>query len=563
MTTIKDANDVLRAGGRLNPDDGELIDISAASRPRIVSCAAPSNSQNGHAPHDAQADGGADDQHVVAEVVDFVLPALEVLPVGVADDTELANAYRLLRDHGDDLRFAKALGWLNWDGRRWAIDQSGQAERCMFDVARALASRGYELLALATSASKAVRRAIKRAERDLVAEGTAALKAGRDLQSTRTMKNSLAAASVLCELAVAVDDLDCNPWLFTCANGTIDLRSGALREHRREDLITRASPVAYDPNAAAPMWERFQSEVHPDVANRAFNQRHYGYTLTGDAREHVVVVCYGNGANGKSTEIETVKCVLADHAVEAAAGTFVESKQGRSIDNKMAALRGARMVTTSESGEGHKLNEVLVKRATGGDQVTANFLYKEPFTYRPVFKVRIITNHRPELVGSDDGIWRRMLLLPYLVDFLGREDRTLAEKLRDESSGILAWMVRGCLEWQRIGLQPPDQVRECTSEWKGDSDTVATFIAECCKIASYAKAASSTLYAAYRSWAGRQGLEPLSANQFGRRLTAKGYPTERDGAGTTRLRAGIGLEAPPRAPDRSEPEQREGGSDGV
>ncbi len=473
------------------------------------------------------------------------LPAAEDLPADVAPESDLANATRLLRDHGANLRFVKQLGWLHWDGRRWCVDQNGEAERNMFNVACDLVSRGHHLLSIAANASKAMARAIRQANRDLIEEGDLALACGKRLQSTRMMQSSLRAASILSGFVVSVDDLDRDPMLFTCGNGTIDLRTGQLREFRREDLITRASPVAFDPDAAAPTWEKFQSEVHPDPAIREFNQRFYGQALTGDVSEQVIAVCYGDGCNGKSTEHEAVRYVFGDYAIEAATGTFTEDNQGRSVENKLADLRGARLVTTSESGEGHKLNETLLKRATGGDLVSANRLYRETFWFHPQLKARMVTNHRPKVKGTDEGIWRRMRLIPYNVDFTGREDRELPSKLRDEAPGILAWAVRGCRAWQCDGLAAPEALLAQTRDWRNEDDTVKRFIAdECTTTVPSAKARSADLYAAYRRWAAAEGIperDLKTSNAFGRQLTKLGFAETR--AERTRSRAGIGLPA--------------------
>lgn len=549
LPAIKDGNDALCAGIRLDPDDGELIDLGAA--PRMAP--ANTNSTNGRAsrhlnnvddvatpesPRTADADcEHADDDNVV----DFPeLPALEQLPPGVDPATDLGNAHRLLQQFGDDLRCVPGLGWLCWDARRWRVDTSGRANEYMYTVARELTARGHRLLALASNASKALQRVLKLANRDIVAEGEAALECGRRLQSARAVANALDAARVLREFVISIDDLDRDPYLFSCATGTLDLRTGQLRKHSREDLITRMSPVEYAADAVSPAWEKFQNEVHPDADIRAFNQRFYGYSLTGDVREHALAVCFGDGAAGKSTEHEAVRYVFGEYAIEAASGTFTEDKQGRSVENKMADLRGVRLVTTSETGDGQRLNETLIKRATGSDQVSANRLYQETFRFHPQFKARLITNHRPNVKGTDDGIWRRLRLIPYSVSFEGREDRDLPRKLREEAPGILAWMVRGCLAWQSGGLAAPENVLAHTREWRAESDTVSRFIADECLTNRAVSAASAELYARYRAWAGAQCEKSvLTANAFGRRLTKLGY--DDDSTGMRRTRKGIGL----------------------
>jgi putative DNA primase/helicase len=461
---------------------------------------------------------------------------VETLPPGVLPFTDLANAHRLQRDHGGDLRYVDAFGWLVWDGKRWGSDTTRAVERFVHKVACSIEETGCRLLVEASqldSQGRGDEGAKHRATAKLYREWA------QESQQGRRIRECVKVAQALDGISVALEALDTDPWLFTCANGTINLHTGTLREHRREDLITRASPVAFDDAAVAATWDRFQTEVHPDTAVREFNQRHYGYSLTGIVSEHVLIVCHGGGRNGKSTETEAVRFALGDYATEAASGTFIDTKQGRSSDNKLASLRGARLVTTSESGEGNKLNETLVKRATGGDELTANFLYKETFRFHPQFKLRLITNHRPELTGVDEGIWRRLRLVPYAVDFAGREDLQLPDKLRAEAPGVLAWLVRGCLEWQRIGLLPPTAVQACTKDWRAESNHAAQFVDDCCVKLVGAQIKPADIYAAYLAWSREQGIEPMTLVMFGRRLSDLGYAKDRTNSG--RFWLGLGL----------------------
>jgi len=468
-------------------------------------------------------------------------PLEEVLPDHVVVDSDLANAHRLRRDHGDDLRFNSALGWLAWDGRRWARPGDAEAARRMHWVARGLEAHAAELLAAAARSPEDTVAARLRAQ-----SATYAKWAGKS-QQARQISSGLAIARTLDGIDCGPADFDRDGWLFNCANGTLDLRTGALQPHRRQHMITRISPVTFDLAAQCPRWERFLVETLPDEDVRTFVQRFFGYSLTGSMAEQCIAVLYGHGANGKSTFLEVGKFVLGDYATEAAGETFLlDSKKGRATDNKLADLRGARLVSSSESGEERRLDETLVKRVSGGDELTANHLYRETFRFHAQFKLWLATNHRPEIRGVDDGVWRRLRLIPFNVTIPPeRREGDLPEQLRAEASGILSWAVQGCLDWQKFGLQAPAAVSACTAEWRATEDELGAFIDDCCAVAQFAKSTAGALYGAYREWAERQGGKPISAKAFGLRLKRLGYMGDKTHA-QGRMWCGIGLRQPER-----------------
>jgi putative DNA primase/helicase len=327
-------------------------------------------------------------------------------------------------------------------------------------------------------------------------------------------------ASTEPELALAPDDLDRDPWLFSCANGTLDLRSGELRESRPEDLITRGTDVAYDAEALCPRWLQFLAEVFDGDGELVdFKQRLIGYSLTGDTREQIVAVLQGAGNNGKDTLIKPLLRVLGDHGETSPMDTFTRVKE-RSVRNDLARLHRARLVVASESTEGRRLDEATVKLVSGGGRVAARFLYGEFFEFTPQFKVWLITNHRPRVEGDDDAIWRRLRLIPFNVSFLGREDKELDAKLEKELPGIFAWAVRGCLEWQAHGLGLPTAVEEATREYRADEDVLGKFINERCVLEGEVEPAP--LRTAYEAFCTEIGEKSLSANILGKRLARRG-----------------------------------------
>ncbi|MEO3428717.1 phage/plasmid primase, P4 family [Pelagibius sp. CAU 1746] len=324
-------------------------------------------------------------------------------------------------------------------------------------------------------------------------------------------------------LAVGADELDSDPWLLNCENGTLDLKTGALRPHSPADLITKIVPVSYDPKAECPKWNNFLDGVcGGDQELVSYLQRVIGYTLTGSTSEQCMFLLHGTGANGKTTFLNAIKDILDPYARQAQAESLmVRRSEGARSD--IARLAGARLVVTSESEANHKFAEGLVKQMTGGDPITARYLYQQEFEFVPQFKIFLATNRKPNIEGTDEGIWRRIHLIPFDVTFpLEKRDKGLPEKLRAEQQGILAWAVKGCLAWQNDGLQPPEKVRAATKEYRAESDQVAKFIDDCCELAPERFSPSKELYAAYEDWCVETVETPLPKSEFAKRLGGRG-----------------------------------------
>jgi len=434
-------------------------------------------------------------------------------PTDEARFTDLGNARRLVALHGRDLRFCHPWGrWLIWTGRRWAEDETGEIMRRARDVPRALHAEAAEC-----ADSKA---------REALAAWALACESEARLRAMVSLARSEPGIPVL------PGELDADPWVLNVTNGTVDLRSGELRPHRREDLITKMAGAGYDPGAVCPTWEAFLTRIMDGNEGLiGFLRRAVGYTLTGDTREQCLFLLYGTGANGKSTFIETVRTVLGDYARQASFDTFLAGKQD-ATRNDVAALVGARFVAAVEASQGRRLAEVLVKLLTGGDTVTARFLYHEFFEFRPVFKLFLACNHKPIIRGTDNAVWRRIRLVPFTVTIPEEEqDRNLPAKLRAEAEGVLAWAVRGCLEWQREGLKPPQEVMAATQAYREEMDPLAGFLGESCVMSPGVKAAASDLYRAYKAWCEKTGEEPVTQTTFGLRLGERGFSRVRHSGG--------------------------------
>ncbi len=449
--------------------------------------------------------------------------------------TDMGNAERFAARHGEDLRYVHPWRkWLFWTGSGFAVDDIGEVGRLAKDTTRGIygESEKPEYAELRTALA---RHAIQSEARARVVAMVALAQSERGIP-------------------VRPDELDADPWLLNVKNGTIDLRTGELREHRREDLITKLAPVEYDPDAAAPAWAAFLERVLPGEELGGFIQRAVGYSLTGDTSEQSMFINHGAGNNGKSTFQEALAAALGDYAMRAPTEMLMVRRTG-GVPNDVARLKGARFVTASETEEGRRLAESLVKDLTGQDTITARFMRAEFFDFKPTHKLWLSTNHKPEIRGTDNAIWRRIRLVPFNVRIGDDEiDRELPEKLRAELPGILAWAVRGCLDWQRRGgLGEPDEVREATEDYRAEMDVLASFIDDCCAVYPEARATSKALYEAYTTWCEENRESADKKRNFGARLRERGFERAR-GTGNVHVRLGIALRTD-REPDP------DGGSD--
>jgi len=308
-------------------------------------------------------------------------------------------------------------------------------------------------------------------------------------------------------------------------NGTLDLRTGTLGPHRRDDRITRCLRVNFDQGAECPRWRAFLHRILDSNADLiGFVQRAVGYTLTGSTAERCMFILHGGGKNGKTVFIESLRLLLGDYVARAPTQTLLV-KRGETIPNDLARLRGVRLVTASETGDGNQLDEALVKDITGGDRVMARFMRGEWFEFTPHFKIFLSTNHKPRITGTDDAIWDRLRLVPFLIRIPEEERRPMEQMLAEfesELAGILNWAVQGCLDWQRHGLGEPPEVRIATLDYRGEMDTLGEFLAECCLLRSDARVSSHDLYGEYKRWATDAGERVWSHKRFAQGLEQRG-----------------------------------------
>ncbi len=423
--------------------------------------------------------------------------------------TDLGNAERLIDRHGMNLRFVIEPGkWAAWDEIRWVLDDSGKADRCAMETVRAIyreAADAPDTIPTAELGKHAVKS-------EAAPRLAAMLELGRKQAG----------------IPVHLQDFDCDPWLLNSVLGVIDLRTGILRSHERSEMHMKCVPIPYYPGVGAPTWEQFLVQVLPNAETRRFVQQAVGYSLTASTREQKFFLLYGTGSNGKSTFLEILAALLGDYAQSATMDTFAVRKNEGAIPNDIARMVGARLITTVETNEGMRLNESLVKQLTGGDRITARFLHREFFDFIPRHKLWIGVNHKPLIKGTDHAIWRRPALIPFTVTISeANQDKNLPEKLRAELPGILAWAVRGCLDWQKHGLVIPGAVRDATSEYRAEMDTLARFIDDRCILTKNASVTSSELYRAYREWSEQSGERYETETMFGKRLTERGLTREK------------------------------------
>jgi putative DNA primase/helicase len=458
------------------------------------------------------------------------------LPVSVISDqyTDMRLAAIFAETFNGDLLYWSETGkWLVFDGVRWTADSPGSA----FPFVRRL----IELLYTRAMGCS-----------DYAQRGEM-LKAILKLEAHPRQETILAAARTRPELIINASDLDQHPMLLTMPNGTLDLETGTLRAHRPDDYITRLVPIEYNAAAQCPLFLAFLQRIfdgNQDVID--YLQRFAGYCLTGHTGEQVLLFFFGLGCNGKTLLANIFGALLGDLASTANAALLM-AQNNRGASNDVAALRGARLVKVSEFDDGERLAESQIKTLTGGDPVTCRFLYQEHFTYTPTYKILLIGNHKPKVRGTDHGIWRRLHLLPFNVTIPEDErDPHLQSKLTTELPGILAWAVRGCLEWQRIGLSPPEEVRAATEDYRKSEDIFDLWLEECCCRGEQCCASAAALLASFVEFSKWKGTTP---QRLGRLLGESGFTKEKSN-GAIRWR-GVGLLSATTVPHWQERSERE------
>lgn len=385
-------------------------------------------------------------------------------------DAEDALALDFVSQRADDLRYDAERGrWMRWDGQKWCEDKTAAAYDFIRQHIRQMAFRsaGVEAKKLATAQKVAAVEKLARSDQ---------------------------------RIAVTGDTWDADPMLLNTPAGVVDLRTGQVHPSTPDYLMTKITTVT--PGGECPTWLAFLNRsLAGDAELIGFVQRMLGYALTGDTREHALFFLFGPGGNGKGVLLNTVAGILGEYAKTSPIETFTDSTHERHPTD-LAGLRGARLVTASETEKGRRWAEAKIKMLTGGDRISARFMRQDFFEFMPQFKLVISGNHKPGLRSVDEAIRRRLHLIPFTVKIPAAErDAALPEKLKAEWPGILAWMVEGCLAWQVDGLQPPAAVRAATDEYLEGEDAIATWLDERCERAPDGFVSRADLFASWTRWA--------------------------------------------------------------
>jgi putative DNA primase/helicase len=445
-----------------------------------------------------------------SEVLQIVSNAFTRGPADALPLTDMANARRLVDRAAGDYRYDPVgKRWLVWDGKVWSADQDGAVIRLARSVAQDLEDSASEVSDPSDRAKL--------------------LAAARRQQNAARLHAMVELARTEPESPVFANKLDAHPYLLNAANGVVNLRTGELTPHDRGLLLTKMVPFAYDPQASCPRFLDFLSQVFEgDAQLVSYLQRLCGYVTTGDASEQVFFIFVGAGANGKSTLLNALSWVLDRYASHTPSETLVAQKMGRSSSNDLARLNGMRLVTASEFNPGEKLATGLIKQLTGNEKITARFLFREHDEFVPTFKLVLATNDIPHMEAADDALFRRVIPVPFNRVFARDEqDRTLSDKLKDEAEGILAWMVKGAVDWCHGGLQTPHSILSILEGIRRDMDPVAQFLDDACELGAPFEVSSGDLLAVYVAWAQRHGLPHFDTRGFGKIIAKKGFKSRK------------------------------------
>jgi putative DNA primase/helicase len=418
---------------------------------------------------------------------------------------DMGNADRFCDMWGESVRYSFVdKAWYYYDGEKWAKDITGEIQKCLDKTISHMPN-----------------------EKIKVAPGTDPEEAKEAFTNFIKKSRSNSARKAMLDEAkhkipVLHEEFDKEQMLLNTKSGYVDLSSGILYDHDRKKMFAHMANCEYTDNINCPEWEKFLKQIFSnDEELIHYIQKAVGYSATGSVKEQIMFVLYGNGRNGKSIFIDTIADALGNYAKTMNVSTIM-IKANSGVNTDIARLEGARLVISSEANEGNRLDEGLVKQLTGGDKVVARYLYGSEFEFNPQFKIWMATNHKPLIRGTDDGIWRRIILIPFKVQIpLERVDKDLKNKLKRELSGILNWIVEGTLMWQKEGLEPPEIVTSASNEYRNEMDVLSYFVSECCETGSGLKAPAGELYEKYKSWAEDKSEYKMSSQRFGREMSNK------------------------------------------
>jgi putative DNA primase/helicase len=461
--------------------------------------------------------------------------------------TELYRG-RLAYDHA-------AGRWYEWGRHHWKEDLTNRALAAVESLITTFARKADDQALLRVQAEQ---RGQKEEASRFKNREDALLKRIRALQTVKRKNNILKLAAAdwgfvgRTSIALNGEEWDRDPWLLGCKNGVVNLRTGEHQPGRPEEYIKTAAPTEWHGiDTPAPRWHRFLDEVFDgDDELVAYVQRLAGYAITGLSVEHIYPILWGRGRNGKGTLLETLAYTLGKLAGPIEAEMLLDQGRNRTSGaprSDIMSLRGKRVAWASETEEGRRLNAGKLKWLTGGDTLTGRAPYaRRQVSFRPSHTVFLLTNSRPHAPECDYALWQRIHLIPFTVSFVGnptedserRANPNLLDELKAEASGILAWLVRGCLAWQEQGLNPPSAVTAAVQAYREEEDLVGRFIAERCVVASDERVRAGDLYGAYKEWSDEGRLRPLSNPTFSKRILDR---FQRDSSGRHRYYLGIRL----------------------
>lgn len=429
-------------------------------------------------------------------------------PPMAGDDhlTDAGNAQRLVKRFGANIRFCPEYkSWLVWTGQRWALDSDGAVMQFAIKSAR-MSLEEANTIEDDDRRTRYIRWALR-------SESKINLEAAQKIAQSQP------------GMTIHPNQLDQDPFQFNVENGTIDLSSGMLKSHSRNDFITKMVNVVYTAaKQECSTWLQFLDDIMAgDKDLIDYLRRAIGYCLTGDTREQNFFYLHGQGSNGKSTLVNVITQLSGEYATATSTETFMVKQNTGGATPELAILAGKRVVTAVEMEEGKQLAEATVKQLSGGDQITARPLYGKPFSFSPTFKIMIAGNYKPQIRGSDHGIWRRIHLIPFNVTIPPEmQDKELDIRLRDELPAIMQWAVEGCLLWQVNGLKPPKTVVQAVNEYRESMDTIGLWLDESCRFGPGLVTPSGLLYSSYKGWALTSGHSPMSQKRLGETLRMRG-----------------------------------------
>jgi putative DNA primase/helicase len=445
--------------------------------------------------------------------------------------TDVGNGRSLARECAGSAAYCRTWNkWLAWDGKRWRLD--GEFE--VLAVAKRIIRGRYD------RAVDSLRRlGAEEEQKSKIQSINRVLRWCMESEDARHIHAALDMSRSEPGILVEADIVDQHKMILNCKNGVLDLVTMKLYPHNAALYLTQYCPTEYFEEAICPRWEQFVLEIfNGDAELVQWVQRFLGYCLTGSTAEHILPIMYGTGRNGKSTLIKTVMAVLGgDYAGTTPSGFLAFTRQDQH-PTKIVELYRKRFVADLETSDGMKLNEELVKRITGGDELKARRMHEDFWSFYPTHKLVLATNYEPKIRGSDTAIWARIKKLPFAVSFEGREDKDLDNKLALEASGILRWMVIGCMEWQKVGLGTSAAVSDATKEYRSEQDSVAAFMNERTERQANNLIKKADFIAAYKQWCVINGIDPVSAKAFGQAMLSHSVQHDESGRHYVGVRLG-------------------------